>query len=341
MAKQATPKRPKQPTAPLIPTPFTTPSPTLSPFLEQLDPSLVYITHIDVTPPETKKSIFLIPVLLNASIAALLLWRLYAAAPVYWAIAQALVGYQSSAYINVLQTSRSQQIWVLAKRVLMFAIDFLVFRFIGPWPTTFFLEQPANPVTWRWKLGFREKEVVVRVSRGWGTEDLMKGVRQGEENAFFKTRIMPAIDRVVMRKTGYLLMDKSWDLDFQLMLDAHTLLKDETIKMEALDKLVLAYMDEGIGWVVWRWESESDVIEDRRKKVVLFKEKLTKMGKEGLFWKWMEIVEDERDADGGFTAERQEKVAGRVQREFEKEGVDFEGLTESVGGLDELPVTGT
>ena len=75
---------------------------------------------------------------------------------------------------------------------------------------------------------------------------------------------------------------------------------------------------------------------ERRKKVVLFKEQLTKMGKESLFFAWMNIVEEERDADGGFTAAGQVKVAERVQHEFEKNGVDFDELTRNVGGLEEL-----
>ncbi|KAK3112831.1 hypothetical protein LTR53_010485 [Teratosphaeriaceae sp. CCFEE 6253] len=333
-------KKPKQtsfqPAPSPIPTPFTKASETLEPFLAQLDPAQVYITHIDRHPPEHKKQIFLIPVLLNGAIAALLAWRVYAAIPSYWAILLTLLGYPSSATVDTANTTRSEQIWVLAKRTAMFLADFLAFRFIGVWPLTFFLEQPCNPVIWRWKLGFQADEIVVRVSRGWGATDLMQGVKQGEENAFFKTRILPAIEKGFMRsKTGYLMMDKSWDLDFALILDAHALLKQGSLALKDVDKLVLVHM-EGEGWIVWQWETDYDVIEERRKKVVAFKDALTKAGKESLFWKWMDILESERDADGGFTAERQQRVAERVQREFEKEGMDFEELTGSVGGLDGL-----
>ncbi|KAK3679474.1 hypothetical protein LTR78_001035 [Recurvomyces mirabilis] len=332
---------PKPSTISQIPTPFTKAPTILTPLLDRLDPAQVYITHIDRLPPDHKKQIFLIPVLLNGSIALLLLWRLYTAIPIYWAIVQTLLGYTSSATVDVVNTTRREQIWVLLRRVGMFLFDFLLFRFVGPWPLTFFGERPANPVVWRWRLGFLPEEVVVRVSRGWGAEELMKGVKQGEENAFFKTRILPAIDGVVLRrKTGYLLMDKSWDLDFELMLDAHALLKQEDIKAARdLDKFVLVFMD-GVGWIVWQWETDIDVVQDRRKKVIMFKELLTKLGKESLFFKWMEIVEEERDTDGGFTTAGQQKVAERVQREFEKEGVDFEDLAKGVGGLEELPVEG-
>ena len=168
----------------------------------------------------------------------------------------------------------------------------------------------------------------------------MQGIKQGSENPFFKTRILPAIAPSYMReKTGYLMMNESWDLDFELMQDAHELVRRGEIKqMEELDKLVLAFQ-EGQGWLCWRWETDDDVVEGRRKKVVAFKEKLTSMGKESLFWKWTEIVEQERDADGGFTKQRQDKVAKRVQEEFSKEGVDFDDLIQSIGGLDEVPAS--
>lgn len=340
MSKSAT-KRSRPPasaSAPAtpIPTPFTKAPAALQPFLDLLDPSQVYLTHIDRFPAQAKRKIFLIPVLLNLAIALLLLWRLKAAVPTYWALFQTFLGYPSSATVDTETTTRQEQMRVVLARTAMFAFDFVAVRFVGPWPLTFFLEQPANPVTWRWKLGFRDAEIVVRASRNWGAEDLMKGVRQGEENAFFKTRILPAIERERVRgKTGYLLMDGSWDLDFQLMLDAHTLVERKELGIKDLDRFVLV-CQEGVGWIAWQWETDRDVLEERRQKVVKFKEALTKMGKESLFFRWMEIVEEERDKDGGFTVQGQEKVAARVKREFEKAGVDFDELTRNIGGLEEL-----
>ena len=322
-----------------IPTPFEKAPQSISPFLDQLDPSKVYITHLDRHLTDYKKQIFLMPVLINTTVALLLAWRIYSAAPTYLALAQALLGYTSSATVDTATTTRNEQIWTILRRTGMMLFDFLVFRFIGVWPLTFFFEQPANPVTYRWKLGFHANEVVVRVSRNWTGADLMKGVKQGEENPFFKTRVLPAINRDQMKKTAYLMMDGSWDLDFQLMLDAHTLTSppDRKFSPDDLDKLVLTHQD-AHGWLAWRWETGKDEVEERRKKIVMLKEVLTKMGKESLFWKWMEIVEDERDADGGFTAERQRRVAERVQSAVEGEGVDFEEIVNGLGGLEDMQV---
>lgn len=320
-----------------IPVPFTPAPQGLAPFLDRLDPSKVYITHIDRHPIAAKKQVYTVPVVLNTVITLLLLWRLYTAVPVYWKLLETVLGYSEAARVDTATTARSEQFKVLFWRFAMFVFDFLLFRFVGMWPVTFFLEQPGNPVLWRWKLGFQRREVVARVSRGWGTEELMQGVKQGEENAFFKTRVLPAIGKEGMGKTGYLMMDRSWDLDFELMVDAHVLVERRAVgRLEDLDKMVLAFL-EGTGWVVWLWEGPSDAMEERRRKIVEFKDKMTALGKESLFWRWTEIVEEERQEDGGFSPEKQEEVVKKVQAEFEANGVDFNQIMESIGGLEDLP----
>ena len=170
---------------------------------------------------------------------------------------------------------------------------------------------------------------------------MMKGEKKGEESPFFKTRILTAVDAEVMEKTGYLMMDGSWDLDFGAMQDAHTLVKMEKLRMGELDSLVLAHQDAGgyKGWLGWRFrQPKSETAEEeRRRKLMAFKELLASKGKESLFWKWQEVVEDERSADGTFTPEAQEKVSKRVEEVFAKEGIDFKEAMESVGQVEALP----
>ena len=165
----------------------------------------------------------------------------------------------------------------------------------------------------------------------------MKGTKRGDQNPYFKTRILPAIDGEFMKKTGYLMMDGNWDLDFGLMQDAQYLVNEKEMHTHDLDKLVLAHQD-NVGWLAWRFEQEVDVQDENRRKMQAFRDMLSGMGKESLFWKWQEIVEDERDADGGFTPEAQRRVATRVAEAFSKEGVDFEEVMKSVGGVEEMPV---
>ena len=132
------------------------------------------------------------------------------------------------------------------------------------------------------------------------------------------------------------MMDGNWDLDIGLMQDAHYLIKSGKVRIQELDYLVLAYQ-EGAGWLAWRFAASSDTSEDNSKKMIAFKDTLTKMGKESLFWRWQEIVEKERDTDGGFGPDAQERVAVRVTGEFKKEGLDFEEIMGSVGGVRAMP----
>ena len=326
-----------KPTSSPIPTPFKKAPSTLRPFLERLNPAQVHITHLDRHTRDYKRRIFTIPVVLNGLIALFLAWRLYVAVPKYYMLIQTMFGYATPATVDPTKTTRGQQITILLRRVGMMLVDFLLFRIMGPWPMSFFLERPVNPSSWRWRLGFQAKEAIVRVSRNWGTEELMEGVKQGEENPFFKTRVLPAIEPVFMKKTGYLMMGANWDLDFELMLDAHTLAERREFQLEDLDGLVLAYQEE-TGWISWKFEAVEDATVARQKKVFAFKEQLTAMGKESLFWKWMEIVEEERNADSEFTADAQKRVEMRVQNEFHVNGVDFDEIVLSIGGLDELPL---
>jgi hypothetical protein len=240
--------------------------------------------------------------------------------------------------LNPSTTPQREALKAILLRSATFLFDFALVRFLGVWPLAFFFAQPSNPTAWRWQLGgFQAEEVVVRASRNWGVKELLEGVAEGVENEFFTGKILPAIERSFVRsKTGYLMMNGTWELDFATMLDAHTLVARGEMTFADVDRVVLACLPGQHGWVCWRWEVEGDVIEHRRKKVVQFKEVLVALGKESLFWRWAEIVEEERDGDGGFSVAGQKKVVERVQAEFEREGVDFEEVVGRIGGLEEV-----
>lgn len=67
------------------------------------------------------------------------------------------------------------------------------------------------------------------------------------------------------------------------------------------------------------------------------KDKLTLMGKESLFFRWIEIVQYESGKPGDFDSKRQVETMEIIKREFERQGVDFEKLVQEVGGLDGTP----
>lgn len=336
-AKKDVSQSAKQTTAP--PAPFVKAPSSLEPFLEHLDPAQVYLVHVDNFPVDFKKRIFAVPVLLNLVIALGLLWRLYTAGPTYLALIATLVGQESPTNVDTATKTSGQLAWIVISRTLTFALDFVLFRFIAPWPVTFFFEQPANPAYWRWKIGFRNLEIVVRESRKWGAEDLLHGVKQGGESPFFKTRILYAIDKELLRtKTGYMLMDKNWDLDFHGMLAAHQLLDRKEVELVDFGKSVLAF-HEGLGWLIWQvWKlDEVGSEEESRKKIVFLKDRLTAMGKENLFFRWIEIVQYESGQPGGFTPERQQITLKKVEEAFKEQGVDFQALTVEMGGLEGTP----
>lgn len=321
------------------PPPFETAQQALAPFLDTLDKDYVYITHIDRFPAAFKKRIFTVPILLNLSIAALLICRIYYAVPKYLALITHMLGYNTPESIDTTTRATSALIWIVLKRSIMFMLDFLLLRFIGPWPVSFFLEAPANPCLWRWRVGFRDAEIAVRQSRGWGADDLLEGVKVGEDSPFFATRIMPAVERGFMRtKTAYLMMDKNWDLDFAGMISAHHLVHTEkTATLKDFEKSVLVF-SQVHGWLVWQvWKlDEQGAEEESRKKIVLLKDRLTAMGKESLFFRWIEIVQYE-SSEGEFTPEKQRRAFREVEKVFDEQGVNFRALVESMGGMDGMP----
>ncbi|GAB7356427.1 hypothetical protein MBLNU459_g7200t1 [Dothideomycetes sp. NU459] len=323
------------------PPPFILAPPVLDPFLDTLDRDYVYITHIDRFPAAFKKRIFTVPVLLNVTITVLLAWRIYAAVPTYVALARHMIGYDSSAAIDTATRTTSALLWIVAKRSAMFMLDFLLLRFIGPWPISFFLEGPANPVLWRRRVGFRAAEIAVRQSRGWGADDLLDGVKVGQDSPFFATRVLPAIDRRFMRaKTAYLMMDRNWDLDFAAMISAHHLVDvQKTAALGDFEKSVLAFSAPHGRWLVWQvWKlDEEGAEEESRKKIVQLKDRLTAMGKESLFFRWIEIVQYESSGEGEFTPEKQRRALALVEKAFDEQGVDFRELVESVGGMEGMP----
>jgi hypothetical protein len=332
------------PATPALPSPFRAAPSDLEPFTSCLNKSSVYITHFDHHPRRFKQRIFAVPVLLNFAIFMGLIWRLYLVIPWYF---QLLASFSQG---PILIEQRFNQ-WValaILRRLLTFVIDYFLIKIVWPWPIGFFLEQPDNPMSWRLKCGFKDKEAIVRVSRNWGRDDLMGGAKKGAESPFFKTRLLPALVPQRMEKTGYLLMDGNWDLDFGLMVFATRLLTKSTLKEAQLDRKVFAWVgssDESGQWAVWdekgfAQDTQEHVEEleeasntENREKIYKIQSKMQQMGKEELFYKWVELIQYESTRPGGFTQERQLEAGMKVQALFEEHGVDFAEFEKSVGGM--------
>ena len=80
--------------------------------------------------------------------------------------------------------------------------------------------------------------------------------------------------------------------------------------------------------------SEASGGSQQRDQILLFREKLAAMGKEDLFFRWVEIIQFESSQEGGFTLERQQSAMLQAKKLFEDGGVDFSSLWREVGGLE-------
>ncbi|KAI9815282.1 MAG: hypothetical protein M1827_002762 [Pycnora praestabilis] len=356
--KTVSPQSPQAPQASKPPVPFTAPPDSLRGFVGSLDRSNVYITHVDSFPWKFKRKVFSVPVLLNVSITLALIYRLYTILPQYTLILLSTLGVESSATIDIPSTSWASLTTIAMRRALMFAIDWALYTFIYSWPINFFwgaAGSEASPVAWRWEVGFRDREVVVRVSRKKWVSRLLdqqegkKGAKElmAEENqALIMEKIGPAVERQYLReKTGYVMMDESWDLDFQGMITATELITHDEASFDDFETSVLAYMEE-FGWLVWRvYPTEKDKNaemggvgeEASRNKIMAFKDALTALGHESLFYRWIELIQYESTQPGGFTPERQVDAMRQAKEMFEEKGVDFEGFWKEVGGMEGLP----
>lgn len=336
-------KAPAASSTPATPMPFLPAPANLSAFTSYFDKDLVYITHFDRHPVAFKQQIFTVPVLLNFAIVIGLVWRIYYVLPWYFS----LVATFSQGPTLMQQSFDGKVLFAILRRVVTFIIDYALITIVAPWPWSFFLESPGNPVSWRRKAGFRPSEIIVRVSRKWGREELMGGMKKGGESPFFKTRLLPALMPPKMQKTGYLLMDKDFDLDFALMVTATQLLDKDTLKEYQLERRVFVWHgSETTGqWLVWDEkafaEQATEAVEEmqeasnteHREKIFKIQAKMQEIGKEDLFFKWVELIQYESTRPGGFTQERQLEAGAKVQKLFEEHGVDLEEFEKMVGGM--------
>ena len=206
---------------------------------------------------------------------------------------------------------------------------------------------------WRIRCGFRDKELVVRKSRNWMAEDLLEGDKKGADSPFWRPRVLPYVSLEKMGKTGYLLMDGNWDLDFGAMVSGQKAIggafKEDDINGKVFCWLVDASVEEGGKWIVWDFRKElymsktpsqaqsvaapsAEVdIEEGRRMIMRFRDKLVDMGKEDLFFRWVELIQYESSQPGGFTRERQEQAGAKVKQLFVDFGVDFEEFEKSAG----------
>jgi hypothetical protein len=319
---------------------FTEAPPSFLPLVASLSPKHVYLIHLDQHSEGHKRQIFIIYILLNLAITAAILHRGYIGYFTYSNILLAILRHSGPASFDPSAESWRSIFSTLGHRTLTFLVDYLLLTLFLPWPIRFWL----GPTRWRRRIGFQATEIIIRRSRSW-SEILEPGTWVCDDEATLKERILPAITPLRLQKTGHLLVDADWDLDFPAMIRAHELVGKNKLQFEGFQISVLAYGANDKGWLVWfagdvrespegpEPSQSSSSSSSLRNEIIEFKDKLTSMGKEDLFFRWVELIQYESTRPGGFTLDRQQSTMRQVKQLFEYHEVDFEKFWADVGGI--------
>lgn len=310
----------------------------MQPFVEPLSPDEVYLVHIDITAEELKRQTFTVPFIVNLIIGAVIGLRVYMGISTYPALVATLIGLQSSMTVDTAATPWTEAAQIVLKRTGTLALDYLLVTMFLSWPINFI----KGPVRWRRAVGFREREIIVRRShRSWSKNlERNKWIREDEAR---RDKIVAAVTPERVGKTGYLLVDEDWNLDYAAMVRAHALVdrtrRGDGVQLDEFRTAVLVNTDAD-GWLIWRVGDENTPAGQERSvqrdQIIAFKEKLTEMGKEDLFLRWVELIQWESSQPGGFTAERQRSAMLQAKQMFEDENVDFSRFWDDMGGMAQL-----
>ncbi|KAK8069970.1 hypothetical protein PG994_006586 [Apiospora phragmitis] len=269
------------------PAPLQSPPQALQPLLATLEEKHAYLIHVDPKPAAFKRQIFAVPVAMNLAITALFCWRLWSMGEWYLQLLASTLGYPNATTI----VAAEHDFWKvvlpeIARRSGHFLLDTVLFIFVWPWPVEFFLgARHANPVNWRWHVGFRDDEVVVRRSRRWDAALKDDVALHDNSRELLLAQVAVATSPEYLReKTGYLMMNKAWDLDWGVMVDATAMVDKKMATLDTFRLLALVHSDE-FGWLAVDLSDGVKPVtpeeKERRRQIFLFRDALTAVGKEG------------------------------------------------------------
>lgn len=323
--------------------PFTKVPKILHPFVEPFSPEEIYLVHIDTTPTDQKWQAFLVPSVVNIVVAAVIALRLYMGYKTYPALIMTAFGQKSSLSVDMSTTTWTEMARLILRRTGTILIDYYLVTLFLSWPIHFVL----GPVRWRRAVGFKDREIIVRRShRSWSRKlERNKWIR---DNDAMRDKIVAAVTPERIGKTGYLLVDADWNLDYDAMVRAHEsvdrIRKGDGVQLDEFRTAVLVHTDAD-GWLIWRVADENSPAgpqkSAQRDQILAFKEKLTAMGKEDLFFRWVEMIQWESTRLGGFTPERQQSAMMQAKQMFEEENVDFSAFWDDLGGMQGMETTQT
>lgn len=321
------------------PPPFKKPSEILEGFLHVLDEKHVYVTHIDSKPAALKRKLFIVPIAINVGVVGMFCLRMWWIGPYYFDLVASAFGHPNSTTFPASDATWNELIWEIGIRGLTMFFDFMLFVFLWPWPVQFvYGPQYGSPAAWRWNVGFRDKEVYVRRSRSSWDSVLGDFLEDPESGIILAAHVTHATSPLLQeQKTGYLLMDSYWDLEWDAMIHAHALVDKKYMALEAFKNIVVVHHKDH-GWLQYDIKVvETNEEDERRREVFAFRDALTAMGKDDLFYRWVELVQFESTQTGGFGPEKQEATAKKIRDMFKEQNIDFDNVwKEAVGKGDEV-----
>lgn len=347
--RSAKPSTPAPSTIPTTtpPEPFRRLPVSVQPLASTLPTDHIYLVHLDRTPVDVKRRLFGVPILLNLAITLGLCLRIYHAAPVYLQQIITVFGYDTPYKVDTNVRPFSELLSITTTRFLLLTFDFALFRLLGSWPKEFVFgsksSRSVGPVGWRQKVWFREIEVVVRKGRIWdmpllvGNDDTDK-TWSTQDELTIKFKIEPAMQPASTGKSALMLLDKNYDLDYKGMIDAHRMINDGRLKIEDLDGIALVFYQKQ--WLMWkvREDEEMPIMDPVQENTLQkFKKKLTDLGQEDVFFRWIEIVQYETSQPGGFTESRQTEAMRELKKLLTDRRVDYATFWEDIGGQKGLP----
>ena len=257
----------------------------------------------------------MVPLMMNVLIVAGMLWRVKYIWWFYVSICFSLIGRHNETTIDTANNPIEATIREILRRTMTFMVDLLIYTFIWPWPRHFFAGQTiGSPSAWRLKVGFRDKEVIVRRSGKW---DRALGNVLDEENAgtqILQDAIHRAVDPIYMsEKTGYLMLNRDWDLDWKTIIQATKLVDEEQMILEDFKTKIFVFHPE-YNWLTIETAAAGGSVkeEEGRRKIVSFKEELMALGKENLFFRWIELVQYE-SSKGDFGPDQQQRTMQKAR----------------------------
>ncbi|RFU35423.1 hypothetical protein B7463_g897, partial [Scytalidium lignicola] len=182
------------------------------------------------------------------------------------------------------------------------------------------------------------KEILRRAGSKWDREIKNPLEEENGKNLILQT-VGKAVDQAWMHdRTGYLMLNREWDLDWKVIVKATKLVDRGTLSINDFKTTILVHSKE-FGWMIIETPEASGSVkeEESRAKIVAFKDELTAMGKENLFFRWIELVQFELSGPNGSGPEQQLQTMRKAKKMFEDQGVDFEKFWDKVGGPGGMP----